>query len=124
MYTRASASDYDDFQAKGWTTKELIPLMRKHETYQRACNNRDIHGFEGPIKGMSAMSRFYHILSRFYRVFITFLYVFIMFVYVFIMFLSFNEHELTVSSIIWQLHVPRDAGLPSCRRVSRHPCHR
>jgi hypothetical protein len=53
MYTRASASDYDDFQAKGWTTKELIPLMRKHETYQRACNNRDIHGFDGPIKGVS-----------------------------------------------------------------------
>ncbi|KAI9735899.1 MAG: Alternative oxidase, mitochondrial precursor [Cirrosporium novae-zelandiae] len=50
MYTRASASDYDDFQQKGWTTKELIPLMKKHETYQRACNNRDIHGFEGPIK--------------------------------------------------------------------------
>jgi alcohol oxidase len=50
MYTRASASDYDDFQAKGWSTKELIPLMRKHETYQRACNNRDIHGFDGPIK--------------------------------------------------------------------------
>ncbi|KAF1350309.1 alcohol oxidase p68 [Lizonia empirigonia] len=50
MYTRASASDYDDFQAKGWTTKELIPLMKKHETYQRACNNRDLHGFEGPIK--------------------------------------------------------------------------
>lgn len=50
MYTRASASDYDDFQAKGWTTKELVPLMQKHETYQRACNNRDIHGFDGPIK--------------------------------------------------------------------------
>jgi alcohol oxidase len=40
MYTRASASDYDDFQAKGWSTKELIPLMKKHETYQRASNNR------------------------------------------------------------------------------------
>lgn len=40
MYTRASASDYDDFKMKGWTTKELIPLMRKHETYQRSCNNR------------------------------------------------------------------------------------
>lgn len=39
MYTRASASDYDDFQAKGWTTKELIPLMKKHETYQRACKS-------------------------------------------------------------------------------------
>lgn len=50
MYTRASASDYDDFQAKGWTTKELLPLMKKHETYQRASQNRDIHGFDGPIK--------------------------------------------------------------------------
>jgi alcohol oxidase len=50
MYTRASASDYDDFQAKGWTTKELLPLMRKHETYQRACNNPELHGSDGPIK--------------------------------------------------------------------------
>ncbi|KAK3695662.1 GMC oxidoreductase-domain-containing protein [Podospora appendiculata] len=50
MYTRASASDYDDFQAKGWTTKELIPLMKKHETYQRASHNWDVHGTEGPIK--------------------------------------------------------------------------
>ncbi|KAK6833190.1 alcohol oxidase [Apiospora arundinis] len=50
MYTRASASDYDDFQAKGWTTEELLPLMKKHETYQRASHNKDVHGFEGPIK--------------------------------------------------------------------------
>ncbi|KAF4978141.1 hypothetical protein FZEAL_5439 [Fusarium zealandicum] len=50
MYTRASASDYDDFQAKGWTTKELLPLMRKHETYQRASPNRELHGDSGPIK--------------------------------------------------------------------------
>ncbi|KAI9372825.1 GMC oxidoreductase-domain-containing protein [Aspergillus egyptiacus] len=50
MYTRASASDYDDFQAKGWTTEELLPLMKKHETYQRASSNPEIHGFEGPIK--------------------------------------------------------------------------
>lgn len=50
MYTRASASDYDDFQAKGWTTKELLPLMRKHETYQRASNNPELHGSDGPIK--------------------------------------------------------------------------
>jgi hypothetical protein len=68
MYTRASASDYDDFQAKGWTTKELIPLMRKHETYQRACNNRDIHGFEGPIKGMSHPKSSF-VLLRFSRLF-------------------------------------------------------
>lgn len=66
MYTRASASDYDDFQAKGWTTKELLPLMRKHETYQRASNNRDIHGFEGPIK-VSFGNYTYPIMSDFLR---------------------------------------------------------
>lgn len=50
MYTRASASDYDDFQAEGWTTKDLLPVMKKFETYQRSSNNRDVHGFDGPIK--------------------------------------------------------------------------
>ncbi|TKA21825.1 Alcohol oxidase 1 [Salinomyces thailandicus] len=66
MYTRASASDYDDFQAKGWTTKELIPLMKKHETYQRACQNRDLHGFEGPIK-VSFGNYVYPIMQDFLR---------------------------------------------------------
>lgn len=66
MYTRASASDYDDFQAKGWTTKELIPLMKKHETYQRASQNRDIHGFEGPIK-VSFGNYTYPIMQDFLR---------------------------------------------------------
>lgn len=50
MYTRASASDYDDFQAKGWSAEELLPFMKKFETYQRASHNRETHGFEGPIK--------------------------------------------------------------------------
>ncbi|KAK2781572.1 Alternative oxidase, mitochondrial precursor [Onygenales sp. PD_12] len=66
MYTRASASDYDDFKAKGWTTKELLPLMRKHETYQRACNNRELHGFEGPIK-VSFGNYTYPIMQDFLR---------------------------------------------------------
>jgi alcohol oxidase len=66
MYTRASASDYDDFKTKGWTTKELIPLMKKHETYQRACNNRDIHGFDGPIK-VSFGTYTYPIMQDFLR---------------------------------------------------------
>ncbi|KAL1639355.1 Alternative oxidase, mitochondrial precursor [Diplodia intermedia] len=66
MYTRASASDYDDFQAKGWTTKELIPLMKKHETYQRASQNRDLHGFEGPIK-VSFGNYTYPIMQDFLR---------------------------------------------------------
>ncbi|ODV84353.1 hypothetical protein CANARDRAFT_201106 [[Candida] arabinofermentans NRRL YB-2248] len=50
MYTRASASDYDDWEMEGWKTEELLPLMKKLETYQRPCNNRDLHGFDGPIK--------------------------------------------------------------------------
>jgi GMC oxidoreductase len=33
MYTRASASDYDDWETvyenRGWGSKELIPLLRK-----------------------------------------------------------------------------------------------
>jgi len=66
MYTRASASDYDDFQAEGWTTKELIPLMKKHETYQRASQNRDTHGFEGPIK-VSFGNYTYPIMQDFLR---------------------------------------------------------
>lgn len=66
MYTRASASDYDDFQAEGWETKELLPLMRKHETYQRACNDRDLHGFDGPIK-VSFGNYTYPIMQDFLR---------------------------------------------------------
>ena len=66
MYTRASASDYDDFQAKGWSTKELLPLMKKHETYQRACNNRELHGFDGPIK-VSFGNYTYPIMQDFLR---------------------------------------------------------
>ncbi|KIJ56938.1 GMC oxidoreductase [Sphaerobolus stellatus SS14] len=48
MYTRASASDWDDFKSPGWTTAELIPLMKRLENYQKAANN-DTHGFDGPI---------------------------------------------------------------------------
>lgn len=66
MYTRASASDYDDFQCKGWTTKELLPLMKKHETYQRSCQNRDLHGFDGPIK-VSFGNYCYPIMQDFLR---------------------------------------------------------
>ncbi|KAL1962486.1 hypothetical protein VTN77DRAFT_9607 [Rasamsonia byssochlamydoides] len=66
MYTRASASDYDDWQAKGWTTRELLPLMKKHETYQRACNNPELHGFDGPIK-VSFGNYTYPIMQDFLR---------------------------------------------------------
>ncbi|KAI0075405.1 alcohol oxidase [Panus rudis PR-1116 ss-1] len=48
MYTRASASDWDDFKTEGWTCEDLLPLMKRLENYQKPCNN-DTHGYDGPI---------------------------------------------------------------------------
>ncbi|KAG1769548.1 GMC oxidoreductase-domain-containing protein [Suillus placidus] len=48
MYTRASASDWDDFKAEGWTAEDLLPLMKRLENYQKPVNN-DTHGYNGPI---------------------------------------------------------------------------
>ncbi|OJA13971.1 hypothetical protein AZE42_03601 [Rhizopogon vesiculosus] len=33
-YTRAPASDFDDWEVDGWESKNLIPLMKKLETYE------------------------------------------------------------------------------------------
>ncbi|KAG2035609.1 alcohol oxidase-like protein [Suillus americanus] len=48
-YTRAPASDFDDWGANGWESKNLIPLMKKLETYQ-VQPDRPTHGYSGPIK--------------------------------------------------------------------------
>jgi len=48
MYTRASASDWDDFKTEGWTAKDLLPLMKRLENYQKPTNN-NTHGYDGPI---------------------------------------------------------------------------
>lgn len=56
MYTRAAASDYDDWKSKfgneGWDSQALIPLLKKTESYQLPdrANPRDTHGYEGPLK--------------------------------------------------------------------------
>jgi alcohol oxidase len=70
MYTRASASDYDEwekvYENPGWGPNELIPLLKKvyasifpvsavanagtqTETYQVA-DDRPTHGTDGPLK--------------------------------------------------------------------------
>ncbi|EGO00550.1 hypothetical protein SERLA73DRAFT_104857 [Serpula lacrymans var. lacrymans S7.3] len=53
MYTRASLSDYDDWERlhdnPGWGAKDLIPLMRKSETYQ-IKPGEPTHGYSGPLK--------------------------------------------------------------------------
>ncbi|KAG8698578.1 hypothetical protein FRC08_005831 [Ceratobasidium sp. 394] len=48
MYARASASDYDDWNTTGWGFKDLVPLLKKLETYHVAPG-RDTHGYDGPI---------------------------------------------------------------------------
>ncbi|EMD33634.1 hypothetical protein CERSUDRAFT_117749 [Gelatoporia subvermispora B] len=53
MYTRPSASDYDDweqkFANKGWGARDLLPLANKTETYQVSSNDTG-HGHAGPLK--------------------------------------------------------------------------
>ncbi|OBZ67147.1 Alcohol oxidase [Grifola frondosa] len=53
MYTRASASDYNDWEKvhdnPGWGFEELLPLSKKAETYQIAAD-RPTHGYSGPLK--------------------------------------------------------------------------
>ncbi|KAG2357291.1 alcohol oxidase-like protein [Suillus spraguei] len=49
VYTRAPASDYDDWGVNGWESENLIPLMKKLETYE-VQPNCSTHGYDGPIK--------------------------------------------------------------------------
>ncbi|KAH7923954.1 alcohol oxidase [Leucogyrophana mollusca] len=53
MYTRAAASDYDDwetlFHNPGWGSKDLLPLLKKTETYQ-IREGAPTHGYSGPLK--------------------------------------------------------------------------
>ncbi|TCD71566.1 hypothetical protein EIP91_007313 [Steccherinum ochraceum] len=52
-YTRASASDYDDWETKhgnpGWGYKDMLPYLKKFETYD-VDPGLDTHGYSGPIK--------------------------------------------------------------------------
>ncbi|KAK7436182.1 hypothetical protein VKT23_019258 [Stygiomarasmius scandens] len=51
MYTRASPSDYDDWERfgnPGWGSKDLVSLANKAENYQ--INDSPRHGHDGPLK--------------------------------------------------------------------------
>ncbi|KZT68076.1 GMC oxidoreductase [Daedalea quercina L-15889] len=53
VYARPAASDFDDWENTygnvGWGSKDLIPLLRKSETYQ-AEGSAETHGYSGPLK--------------------------------------------------------------------------
>lgn len=49
MYTRAQRHDLDSFNAPGWNSKELLPYLKKIETYH-GPGSMDVHGDSGPVK--------------------------------------------------------------------------
>ncbi|KAJ6588684.1 GMC oxidoreductase-domain-containing protein [Mycena capillaripes] len=53
LYNRPAASDFDDWETEfsntGWSSKELIPLLQKAETYE-IDPMRATHGSDGPLK--------------------------------------------------------------------------
>ncbi|KAA1473388.1 alcohol oxidase-like protein [Dentipellis sp. KUC8613] len=53
VYTRASASDFDAWETThknpGWGSKDLIPLLKKAETFQVKPDALN-HGYNGPLK--------------------------------------------------------------------------
>ncbi|KAG5647340.1 hypothetical protein DXG03_000408 [Asterophora parasitica] len=61
MYTRAAASDYDDWEIvhknPGWGSKQLISLLKKAETFQNG-GDAETHGTSGPIKASFADENF------------------------------------------------------------------
>ncbi|KAH7014854.1 alcohol oxidase-like protein [Ilyonectria destructans] len=64
MYTRAQRSDFDSWKTPGWSADELLPYLKKLETYHGEDPD-NVHGRDGPInvsdgtfRGVNAESDF------------------------------------------------------------------
>ncbi|KAI9889953.1 MAG: hypothetical protein M1814_004676 [Vezdaea aestivalis] len=51
MYTRAQGIDYDNWKTKGWSQQDLLPLLKKTESYriEHPMIDQSLHGDSGPI---------------------------------------------------------------------------
>lgn len=50
-YTRASASDFDDWAKEGWPFKDLLPLAKESESVKLFGEvDASVHGFDGPLE--------------------------------------------------------------------------
>ncbi|OQV08166.1 hypothetical protein CLAIMM_12479 [Cladophialophora immunda] len=51
MYCRAQAVDFDEWKTEGWSQKDMIPLLKRLETYHPGTNKADesVHGTSGPV---------------------------------------------------------------------------
>ncbi|KAI5790242.1 GMC oxidoreductase-domain-containing protein [Geopyxis carbonaria] len=50
MYTRGCLSDYDSWNTKGWEGKNMVPFLKKFETFTLPGGAKDVHGDSGPLK--------------------------------------------------------------------------
>jgi alcohol oxidase len=48
MYTRAQRSDFDSWKTPGWSADEMVPFMKRLETYH-GPGEKGTHGYDGPI---------------------------------------------------------------------------
>ncbi|QRV99087.1 GMC oxidoreductase [Ceratobasidium sp. AG-Ba] len=62
-YTRPAASDFDDWKTPGWAAKDLIPLLRKIETYHLG-SGLEVHGYNGPIH-VSYSNYYFHVAQEY-----------------------------------------------------------
>lgn len=49
VYTRGQWDDFDAWDTPGWTSNEVLPYLRKFETYHGLTNNVSTHGGDGPV---------------------------------------------------------------------------
>ncbi|KAI0126264.1 alcohol oxidase-like protein [Xylariales sp. AK1849] len=56
MYTRGQRSDFDSWQTPGWSADEVLPFMKKLETYH-GPGDKEVHGYDGPIHVSSGTFR-------------------------------------------------------------------
>ncbi|KAI1169834.1 alcohol oxidase-like protein [Nemania sp. FL0916] len=49
MYTRAQKDDYDSWATNGWTADDLLPYLKKLETYH-GLGKKEHHGYSGPVQ--------------------------------------------------------------------------
>ncbi|OTB01433.1 putative alcohol oxidase [Hypoxylon sp. CI-4A] len=48
MYSRAQRSDWDSWKAPGWSADDMLPYLKKLETYH-GKDGKGVHGHDGPI---------------------------------------------------------------------------
>ncbi|KAK5113661.1 hypothetical protein LTR62_003288 [Meristemomyces frigidus] len=48
VYTRGQRSDYDSWETEGWAANDMLPFMKKFETYH-GVGDKESHGHDGPV---------------------------------------------------------------------------